>query len=284
MTTFETWLSSASTFQVGGALVVGMAAAAGVGYAMRVQRDRSEPSRDSSEAQQGYIFSAVLGLLALLLGFTFALATERFDTRRGMVLEEANAIRTAYLQAQLLPEPHRSRLGAALARYTDHAIILAQAGPKDVPKLVAEDDRLLTDLWAAAAAGFDSVRDIDFSSTLAASVSEVERMDASRRAARQSHVPGAVFAVLFLYLTVTAGMLGYVLTGARGRLSGVFLLSLMTLSLMLVLDIDRPTLGHIRESQGPMQDVQADMVRAPPPVFDRYRAPSTAPPMQPERP
>jgi len=51
--------------------------------------------------------AALLGLLALLLGFTFSMALTRFDTRKELVLEEANAIGTTYLRARLLPPPHR---------------------------------------------------------------------------------------------------------------------------------------------------------------------------------
>ena len=69
---------------------------------------------DEEEDANGAIVSAVLGLLALLLGFTFALAVNRFETRRALVLEEANAIGTAYLQTQVLPQPHRERLSMLL--------------------------------------------------------------------------------------------------------------------------------------------------------------------------
>ena len=69
-------------------------------------------TRDSGS--EGYVVSATLGLLALLLGFTFSLAIQRFETRRELVLADANAIGTAYLRVQLLDEPHRSRLSGLL--------------------------------------------------------------------------------------------------------------------------------------------------------------------------
>src|SRR3954469_570465 len=66
--------------------------------------------RATDESYQGSILSATLALLALLVGFTFALALGRYDSRRNLVLEEANAIGTAYLRTQVAPEPFRSRL------------------------------------------------------------------------------------------------------------------------------------------------------------------------------
>jgi hypothetical protein len=274
-TSFETWLNTSRLVTVGGALLLVMALTGGLATALRAARDRrAVPGH--SETQEGYIVSAVLGLMALLLGFTFALAVDRYDSRRHRVLESANAVGTTYLRAQLLEEPHRSRISDILMRYTDNAIVLAQARPGHTAALLAKDDEILTELWAATAAGFDSVRNIDFSSTFVDGVNNLIDLDAARRAARVAHVPAEVFLVLFVYFVVTAGVLGFVLTGFRGRVSAIFLLLLMVLSLMLVLDIDRPTLGGIRESQGPMEAARKSMADNPPAVFDRWRTPVAA--------
>ena len=274
---FESWLAHAALAEVGIVLIAAMGAAIAVGIGLRSVRDRLV-ARDGSHAQEGYIVSAVLGLMALLLGFTFSLAVDRYDARRARVVESANAIGTPYLRAQLLPEPHRSRLSSVLVRYTDNVIVLAKAQPGQNAALLAEDDRLLTEIWAATAAGFDSVRGLDFSSTLLESANQVIDMDAARRAARQAHVPGEVFGVLFVYFVVTAGVMSHVLTGFGGRMAAGFLLVLMVLSLLLILDIDRPTLGGIRESQGPMEAVRASMAATPPGTFDRWRTPAAAAP------
>lgn len=123
---FQTFLSSTPLPWVALGLFAAMCAAAALGILLKVQRNRR---RDASEAdgQEGYIVSAVLGLLALLMGFTFSLAVDRFDARRALVLQEANAIGTTYLRAQLLIEPHRSRMTDLLVRYTDNRILLAKA-------------------------------------------------------------------------------------------------------------------------------------------------------------
>ena len=61
--------------------------------------------------------SAILGLLALIIGFTFAMALTRFEARRAAVLNEANAIGTTALRARLLPEPHRTDILKLLKEY-----------------------------------------------------------------------------------------------------------------------------------------------------------------------
>src|ERR1700741_2401422 len=123
LSAFGNWLVEAPLWQIGVAIFGGMLAASVTGWVLRWRHDRNAPgdatADDKESSQQGFMMSAVMGLLALLLGFTFSLSIERFDTRRSNVLNEANAIGTTYLRAQLLEEPHRARISKLLADYTD---------------------------------------------------------------------------------------------------------------------------------------------------------------------
>ena len=94
-----------------GILVLGAMVLAGwAGRAFAYLRGDPDGKRPDVES---HIVSGVLGLLALLLGFTFAIAMDRYDTRRALVLAESNAIGTSYLRTQLLEQPHRrARLGS----------------------------------------------------------------------------------------------------------------------------------------------------------------------------
>jgi len=213
----------------------------------------------------------VLGLLALMMGFTLAMAVDRFEARRHLVLEEANAIQTAYLRAQLIGEPHRTRLSRFLIEYTDNRLALATANSSDTPRLLANNNRMLTDLWAATAAGFDSIANLHFSSTFVESMNAVVNLDAARKAARLQHVPVEVLFLLSAYIVATAGVLGYVLTGPRGQIAGAFLITLLAIALVLITDLDRPKTGGIRESQAPMELLRASLKAQPPAVFDRWR-------------
>jgi hypothetical protein len=75
-------------------------------------------------------------------------------------------------------------------------------------------------------------------------------------------------------MITTAGVLGYVLKGVGGRAAAAFLLALFTLSLMLIVDIDRPISGGVIEGQGPMKALLRTMTAWPPSTFDRWRAPA----------
>lgn len=278
-TVVEDWLNQASLHFLGGVLVVLMLLAVAVGVALHHWNYRAGRVRAEREGDlEGLVVSAVLGLLALLMGFTFSLAVDRFDTRRALVLVEANAIGTAYLRAQLLQAPHRARLSGLLLAYTDNRIALAKSAKPRTGERLAENDRLVTELWAATAAAVPSIRDPGLTGALLQSLNAVIDLDAARKTARVVRVPAEVFAVLFVYLIGTAGVLGYVFVGNRGRGAAAFMLLLLTLSFLLILDIDRPTMGGVREDQGPMEQLLVSLKAQPPPVFDRYRAAGNAAP------
>ena len=85
----------------------------------RIGRWRHARIVDEKEQPVGAMVASILGLVALVLGFTFSLAASRFDARRMAVLEEANAIGTTYLRARLLPEPQRSEVARLLREYVE---------------------------------------------------------------------------------------------------------------------------------------------------------------------
>ena len=95
---------------------------------------RKRPTVDEDARSQIItIQGAMLGLLALLLGFTFSMAMSRFEVRKQQVLEESNAIGTTYLRAQLMPEPPRKEVSNLLRRYVEVRLNFYRAG-MDGPK------------------------------------------------------------------------------------------------------------------------------------------------------
>jgi hypothetical protein len=267
---FATWLDQAPLWQIGLVLLVVMILASAVGGILSRLAAKSQGEKGADE-KEGYIVSATLGLLALLMGFTFSLAIDRFESRRVLVLEEANAIGTTYLRAQLLDEPHRARISRMLVAYTDNRIALATSPRDQVAGRLVTNDQLITDLWTATVAAFPSMKGYDFSSSFLETMNNLIDLDAARKVARMARVPSEVFFVLFLYVVMSAGVLGYAGTAKGGRGATVFLFLLLALSLLLTLDIDRPTTGGVTESQLPMMQLKASLANQPPPVFDRWK-------------
>ena len=155
-------------------------------------RKKSEADKDS-----GTVRSAVLALLGLLLGFSFAIAGARHETRRELLLEEANSIVTTARRAQLLPAPHVANVIQLLREYVPVRIEAHREGQfsdrfATTRKRSAElQDRMWAEAVAAAAERPSSI-----TASFIASLNETIDLEAKRVAAKRNHVPGAVWLLL----------------------------------------------------------------------------------------
>lgn len=217
----------------------------------------------------GGIQGAVLGLLGLLLGFTFAMAVQRYDTRRGLVLQEANALSTAYLRASLLPDAHQAPVKELLRRYVD--LRLKYWPLVDDPAKFAEGTRLIgevqSQLWKHATEAAKEAP-TDITATFIESLNEAIDTDAERIAAMRAGIPPGVWLLLVLVATfgcVTTSY-GAGAEGARSQLGSVFLPLLITVVIVMIFDISHARLGVIRVDQQPLVDLQQIMQTK---LFDR---------------
>jgi hypothetical protein len=271
---FTGWLSSLSLTGVILFVLISLTLASLAGYFIRRVEQRRAERRDEAveHSQESYLVGSMLGLLALLLAFSFSMALDRYEERRHLVVQEANAIGTAYLRAQMLDEPHRSRLSKLLVEYTDNRIELASASSGRGKPLLAKNDRLLTDIWSAVAASRESALRHGITTALLMTYNEVIDLDTERKVARQMRVPIAVLLLLYGFLIMTALVLGYVLEERRGRMGAGVLFLILSLYIGIISDLSRPASGTILESQGPMLMLQASLKAQPPAVFDRFRS------------
>jgi len=111
---------------------------------------RRRRSEDEKEGPVGAIVGATLGLLAFVLAFTFGLAASRYDARRQIVVEEANAIGTTYLRAGLLPTGRSGKIRKLLREYVDTRLEAVATG--DIDKVLRRSDELHRELWKEAEA------------------------------------------------------------------------------------------------------------------------------------
>jgi hypothetical protein len=238
--------------------------AAGFSLGIRSASDGDEVSRSQFSTVQ----AAVLGLLALLLAFTFAMAVSRFDTRKNLVLEEANAIGTTYLRAQLLPGPYNSEVSALLRQYVDVRLEFYNAGI-DERRLRAANEQtylLQRQLWsrADAAAKMDS-RAIT-TGLFIQSLNEVIDLHEKRIIAMLNHVPDSVIVLLFIVAILTSGLTGYGFgfTGKRHFFVTTTVAILIVAVTYLIIDLDRPRRGLIKVSQQSMLDLRESIQKGHP--------------------
>jgi hypothetical protein len=214
------------------------------------------------EARKGHIGGiqgAVLGLLGLLLGFTFAMAVERYNTRRGLVLQEANAVGTTYLRASLLPDAHQAPVKDLLRRYVD--VRLKYQPLADDPAKLAEGMRLSgdiqTELWQHAVEAAKEAPN-NITATFIESLNDTIDSDAKRITAGRAHIPGGVWLLLVMVAAFSCVTTGYGVgaQGARATLGSIFLPLLITVVIVLIFDLSHPRQGLIGISQQPLIDLQ----------------------------
>ena len=98
-------------------------------------------SEDEKESPVSAIAGAILGLAAFMLAFTFGIVWDRYDARKGLVRDDAVAIRTAWQRSDFLPEPDRAEAAALLRQYVDLRVAFAEARslePESVKRLLSE--------------------------------------------------------------------------------------------------------------------------------------------------
>ncbi|RYE48587.1 MAG: hypothetical protein EOP21_05465 [Hyphomicrobiales bacterium] len=272
------WLSNLSVLGISLAILLVMLISFFAGH--RLQRARMAQSNavdepnDLSNAQEEYLLGGILALLGLLLAFTFGLALNRYEERRQLVTDEANAIGTAYLRAQLLDEPHRSRLSKLLLVYTENRILLANSAG-EVKADLARHERLVTGIWASVSAARESALARGISMPVLDAFNEVINLDTKREVAWRLRVPAGVLILLLAFLIVTAVELGYTVEGRRGKRAALTLFVLVALSLGVITDLNRASSGVIRDSQWPMVMLQQQLRKQSRQEFDRFR---TSPP------
>ncbi len=268
MTSFSDWILNElpqPLFALGLLTLLALCAVLGA----RLRRGRSEkPSLLEIETtEEGYVVSAVLGLLALLMGFTFSMAVDRYENRRALVTEEANAIYSTYLLSQTFAEPHRSRISGILVAYADNRLALGREHDRERgARLLAESKAIQARLWSSALAATSGLRD-DISSNFLDKTAEAMDVGERRLAARQAHIPSRVHIILLVYMFITAGVMGFAFANSPQYVTSGTLFVLLTISMVLIVDLDRPTSGAIVESQRAMENLQARLQAIPPTAF-----------------
>lgn len=222
-------------------------------------------SRTSSEIQShvATVEGALLGLLALLLGFAFAMAVNRFDSRKQTVLDEVNDLQTTYLRAKLLPERQSANCMKLLEEYVDSRIAYSLAGADPVKSRESQEwtVRLQVQLWAEAMA---AVRVDSNEVTTGYFIESLNHLidDHTRRTiAMENHVPEAILDLLLLVATLTIAVTGYSSGLRQKRLKALrfILVMLIASTLMVIIDLDRPRRGLIRVSESGMLRLKDDL-------------------------
>ncbi|WP_027132954.1 bestrophin-like domain [Geminicoccus roseus] len=215
--------------------------------------------RNGGREDLGMLAGAGLGLLALLLAFSFSLALSRFDTRRSMVLEEANAIGSTANFALMLPQADRQPVLDLLRGYVE--VRTGLGTPYDPAKLerdVQRSEELQNRLWALAvqmtAASPQSLPAYRF----VGSLNEVNNIHERRVTALRYGIPREVMAILLGVALVALLLIGYHsgAQGVRRPVATLLMAATVGVVMTLVADLDRPARGFIQVPVQPLIDAR----------------------------
>ncbi len=208
---------------------------------------------DASRSEYNTIQGAVLGLLALLLGFTFAMSISRYQAGKELIIDESNAIGTTFLRARFLPEPYGSEVSNLMRRYVDILLKFYGSGidPKKLREANDETERIQNELWSRAVAVGERDPRAVTRGLFIQSLNAVIDLHAKRLWVKENHVPEIIFILLYGAAIMSMGLVGsgWGLGGRRNLISTVTAAILIVSVILVIVDLDRPKRGLIQVNQ-----------------------------------
>ena len=212
----------------------------------------------------GSIVAATLGLLAFLLAFTFGIAASKFDERRMLVVEEANAIGTTYLRAGYLPNPYQTEIRKLLKEYV--AIRLDALKPGKLAHGIKQSEELQDQLWQQATAIAQKNPDSVMAGLFIKSLNEVIDLHTKRLSIGvYFRLPVIIWGILYFVTILAIASVGYQIGLFHARYLGITLLLILTFSsvIVLIVDLDRPQEGFIKVNQQSLIDLMDKLNKTP---------------------
>jgi hypothetical protein len=231
-----------------------------IGY--RLGRRQAEERLGPRRSQADLLVPALLGLLGLLLAFSFDMVQTRFDRRRTLVVEDANAIGTTYLRAKTLPAPYDERLQALLREYI--AYRTRGTTEAEVEVAIARSAVLHREMWEQTTEIARAQPDSVIVGRFIESLNKMIDLHETRiTVALIERMPRPIIWVLFLISGLSVGMAGFRsgLDHTRAVIPMTVLTLAITAVLALIVDIDKPTSRIFEISQRPMFDISQVMAR-----------------------
>jgi hypothetical protein len=210
-----------------------------------IARKRVHPIDDDQREDFGVIRNAILTLLGLVVGFTFSMAVSRYDQRKNLEEEEANAIGTEYLRADLLPASDASRVRDLLRQYLEQRVLYYTSRDADrLAEIDAKTGSLQAELWSAVM-GAGNSQPTPIAALVVSGMNDVLNSQGYTQAAWWNRLPSEAWALM-----VAIGVCGNLLLGYGARRPGTFLFLAFPLTVsiafFLIADIDSPRKGVIR--------------------------------------
>jgi protein-S-isoprenylcysteine O-methyltransferase Ste14 len=242
------------------ALVIMMAIELG----FRAGKTHDENTKNNKEKITTYNVAAILGLLTFVLVFTFGIVYSRYDSKKGLVREEANLIRTAWLRADFLPEQDRARTEVLLRKYID--LRLEAFHVKDLANMQAmldESGQIQHQIWEMGVAYGRNNMNSEIAALYIASLNDMINQHSLRVAVGlQARIPTVMWVLLYMLIFLGMFGVGYQvsITGSSRRSwTTPVMILVFSLMILLITALDRPNNSVMPVSQQPLKDLRTWM-------------------------
>ena len=195
----------------------------------------------------GFILAATLTLLGLIIGFSFSMATSRYDQRKNYEEAEANAIGTEYVRADLLPDADAVRVRELLRKYLNERILFYEVQDgQELQQINVRTARLQTELWTALHAPA-AAQPTPVMALVVSGMNDVLNSQGYTQAGYWNQIPTAAWCLMAAIAVGCNLLVGY---GSRSAKVGAKMLAILPLivavAFVLIADIDSPRHGIIR--------------------------------------
>lgn len=197
----------------------------------------------------GVVEGAVFALLGLLFAFTFTSAASRFDARRDLILQEANAVGTSYLRLDYLDPQDQPDLRNSYRAYLDVRMKLySNASRNDEHEaLLLREGELQSEIWKKTHAALARDGRDKLNMLIVPPINEMFDLSSSRTAATKTHIPIMILALLLLLAVLGAILAGFAMASAsRKWVHMIAFATILTLTTHVILDLEYPRYGIIR--------------------------------------
>lgn len=216
-----------------------------------------------TEASRGYaagILAGSIGLLGLILGFSFSMALGRYDATKSQIVSEANAVGTAFLRSQTL-SPEDAKISRELfARYADslNAYYGSATNWAAIEAATQNLDQLRGQLWNQLIAVSRKNPNMVPTGLYMQSLNEMIDQGSLRLHLMQFRVPETLYALLSIISLLTLGLAGYVagLASMKRSLSNTILAIMVSLVILVIIDLERPKRGLIQVDGTRLDELQ----------------------------
>jgi hypothetical protein len=248
----ETGLTATGAF-----LFLSFLLATGVGYRVGRLIHPGLAAQERNLSTVSTLTAGMIGLLTFTLSLSINFAQNRYETRRELVVAEANAIGTAWLRAKLIDGGEGPAIAAKIEAYARARLdFTAAASDADVPVMVLRTNALQTDIWQTMqVVAHRSPTGVTIA--LVNALNEMFERSVSQQFAYQSVVPAKLMLALYFGALLTMGVLGYQfgLAGNRQMVLSSLLLLMWSGGMLLIVELSQPRSGDIRVDAGPLVSV-----------------------------